>query len=819
MLRYFLLCLLLLLSGLTAFAQEPPADTKIIFYDDVYVNRLDWFLVRQNICLERVLQLNPELDIHNMTYGEPIIVPRNEPCYLYKSQSLLFSHNQRWHFKTGQNPRLKYYEKGQWLDHPYYTDNMFYISPYGLGIPYVEDLARKLRVCVDDLLAENALLQDADNYFAFSTNGTTLDIFIPQGEPSCDPPPTQSGYKQIFVSQLNGRIKPKFFADTFNVCAEEILDARLFFVSDNAQDYSLVVSRDAKPCYDEEGQRLRYFDEMGRKLDEPIYSDLPVYVTQPEDTMVAIAQRFDVCISDLIRINGFVNMTLYGELELFIPPSRPCPADIEAVQVVHTPLQETSHLTNICKDVLLDLNAPLAFYEDPYRYNRRYSNLTPVNNELEWLIVPTDPSPCYQTYEAKQGESLYDIENKLNRCHEEFTYAMGANVYDNTIQSLDTTVYVPLDSLNCYDAEGLRLYYPPKSTLRYAYYKTPYRATQELIYTDMILYTVQRGDTVYSISQAFNVCVKDLIITNGWINREEGQRIFIPQTLPCYDESTGLPLIYEDEKGNWLDEPIVSDHLIDYGGLLEAPQIYNVCINRIEDANRAKLENQANYPGWIIPTDRPPCLDDDNRLIEYVCYAEAVEMSADYRGTGLSFDNEGTHCYNIDAPETAIWYEGQPYQLVRYRDSILRSRVFTAWCYGVSQDEINAINAEDEVLGMLPFFARLIPMPTRDCYLDHPEILENSTIVHTVENGETLSSIGKLYDMPYQVIAYANDLDADNNIWIGQSLIIPEYPTWRDLLTLVGGISSIVLFFVVIYQRRHRRYTKKKGIPQKRDEM
>ncbi len=50
--------------------------------------------------------------------------------------------------------------------------------------------------------------------------------------------------------------------------------------------------------------------------------------------------------------------------------------------------------------------------------------------------------------------------------------------------------------------------------------------------------------------------------------------------------------------------------------------IYNVCINHIEDANRAKLDGETSYLGWIIPADRPPCYTGNGTRINYACYAQ-----------------------------------------------------------------------------------------------------------------------------------------------------------------------------------------------------
>jgi len=48
------------------------------------------------------------------------------------------------------------------------------------------------------------------------------------------------------------------------------------------------------------------------------------------------------------------------------------------------------------------------------------------------------------------------------------------------------------------------------------------------------------------------------------------------------------------------------------------------------------------------------------------------------------------------------------------------------------------------------------------------------TVWHTVQNGETLSSIARRYGTTWQAIANANNLSNPNNIYVGQKLKIPS---------------------------------------------
>jgi hypothetical protein len=149
----------------------------------------------------------------------------------------------------------------------------------------------------------------------------------------------------------------------------------------------------------------------------------------------------------------------------------------------------------------------------------------------------------------------------------------------------------------------------------------------------------------------------------------EGYPTFIPDTRPCYDEATGMPLIYEDENGVPLDEPRVGDKLNYYGTepFGHVSHYYNVCENRIRDANAAKLAGEAHYLGWIIPHDRPPCYDEDGYVIDVamrrhvanggvvhtVQFAETLSEIAERYDRSIYWIAAANNLYSVDM----IWTE------------------------------------------------------------------------------------------------------------------------------------------------------------------
>ncbi len=768
------------------------------YYEDENPNQLDIMLLFNNICLEAVLRLNPDLDINNIVYGDQLRLPVGQACYQYDEAY------GGWNFGDGYPPRLKYYEHGKWLEQPYYSDDVVYIRPTTL-----DDIALRYNICMDDLLAENILLHDFERYKTYAF--MSLDVFIPEDVPPCDPNWTEptASVTTITIEITQNDVTPMFFVNHYNICPEEIpaLQWRnyTFWPPSNNEAVSIEIPNKSRSCYNEAGQRLRYYDNQGRRLDEPAYSDLAVYIAAPGETLPEIADKMGVCLVDLVRFNHFVNLPLGIEVELFIPPFLSCLQDVEARSIDSTLTNITSiaYSTNICPETLLLLNghfSPLndSWYEGDSWYLDK--GIYDSSGFYNWLIIPRNAQPCYFQIQPRAGDSIFDVERAFNICYEEFQQQLHGRI----IPDGDFKFYVRHDTPPCYNETGQRLHYPNdfSSSL-----KTPVQRP-EVQYVDRPIHVFRREDTVYKISQEYNVCVSDLLEANPMLvsAMPTGYPTFIPNVRPCYDEATGRPLIYETVNGQPLSEPRVDHRLMYYGSqqIGYISHYYNVCANRIEDANWAKKNRITTYLGWVIPTDRPPCYDADGVAINYVCYRQPVDFRVDYSRSRqpIDLDIDGTFCYDLAQPETLVWYHDKPYKVVNYEDDMLVSRVFMAWCFGVSLAEINAINEDPAILSILPFHARAIPMPTRDCYIQNPDVLNGHT-VHTVEVGEALSSIARRYEVPYQWIALANDLDSENTIYPGQILIVPDFPTFRHFLFLVGGL--VIFLASWLYWRTQRK--------------
>jgi LysM repeat protein len=611
----FVVGLLVLLGvGIPSAAQDgpPPVETVVGYYEEENPRSLGEMLYRWNVCFERFVTLNPELEFDNIPYGTRVLLPKDEPCYDYGDSGLK-------HLRDG-TPRLKYFENGKWLAEPYYSSEVIYSN-----FRNIESILHYHDLCRDDLLAENGAIQMYGDRF-LAVSGTLADVFLSDESAPCDESPSSDW---LIIQRRASSFLPTDVTDEFNVCPEE-LPGIWFALYDSSRndEVEFRIPRSAPPCYNESGQRLIYFDIDGKPLDEPEYSDLQVYHLQPGETLPDIATKYGVCLIDLIRLNYFPDWPIVqGEIEIFIPETRPClklysyiglPADSRDSKALSITL-------NICYEELAALNPHLGLSVYPLMGQKSMPLTYRRSGSMPSLFVDEGMKQCYLTYKPQRGESIYEIERALNICHESFlglSFSDGGRLISND----ETVLYFRRDTPPCYNAQGQRLYY--ESAIKglsfdYYFYRNLYKAELESTaeYTEMGVHIYERADTVYSVSQKYNVCVHEVLAINPVLKfwMPEGYPTFVPDTRTCYDEATGMPLIYEDENGVLLDEPRVGDQLIYYGaqGFSRISYYYNVCQNRIEGANEAKLAGEAHYLGWIIPHDRPPCYDEDGYAIDY----------------------------------------------------------------------------------------------------------------------------------------------------------------------------------------------------------
>jgi hypothetical protein len=104
---------------------------------------------------------------------------------------------------------------------------------------------------------------------------------------------------------------------------------------------------------------------------------------------------------------------------------------------------------------------------------------------------------------------------------------------------------------------------------------------------------------------------------------------------------------------------------------------------------------------------------------------------------------------------------------------------------------------------MLPNSSRLIPLPTRPCYLDHPDIFESAYATYQVQYTDTLTTIANRLGTTRERLASINQLSDTDMIWAGQWLIIPEPDPIPVLMIELGVLALGAVMMGVWIGRPH----------------
>lgn len=637
------------------------------------------------------------------------------------------------------------------------------ISERHWGGSSLMDILHELNVCQEDLINANLDTLPPDIIALYRDTRTPLWYRLPDNIDLTIPPHADC-YTLVKLQSLPDNDVEK----TYNVCTEEFYPWVRF---DGGYGYSpddnlihVYLRNNALPCVNEEGQRLHYYDENGKRLKDPVYSQVP-FIEKPWDV-----KELGYCVGDLVRANPAIafdetnvnpQAVFYhgiGE-RIFVPQNtRRC----DFFPVNDKTLYEVSQDTNVCMETLLEASG-LELIRQCVLDERGMCIQPPLEEsgmqfftfESQLLVshvsVPTDAPDCYdalgqrighddrEVYKPQVGESLLDIAQSHQVCLDDLWNANPVmNEWQGWLYLIPQAVFIP----NTPPCEG-----------------------------DMT-YTVQDNQTLHTISLVTNVCLNRLFDANPSIKTlwyealPAGHVINIPKRPHCYDF-----------KDTWPDLKLQP----------------HICYSEPVTA-------ESDFTGRK-PAIRTSLIAD----LPY-CYDRVYGMT-------VFHDNEPYTLYNMHGYESFI--------TVSQCFGLKLEELLTLNLY----DSFNSAWSVSPAAYQTYWGPVLVPQPHADCPLlgvddkTHYQRYVEMTYkagslqegVYTVNYQDTLSSIGRKYGYLPQSIADANNLPNPNEIYYLQELKMPSYPSLYTLAPVGGVVGTLVLAGVAIYGLRYWSRTRSKS--------
>ncbi len=258
-------------------------------------------------------------------------------------------------------------------------------------------------------------------------------------------------------------------------------------------------------------------------------------------------------------------------------------------------------------------------------------------------------------------------------------------------------------------------------------------------------YVVQRGDTLFSISQRYGTTVQALIAANGLTSDviQEGQVLAIVEgydsgySQPTYAPNNYAPPAGQNAVPGNAMPGIEGNHVVAQGEtLFSIAQRYGVSVEAMASVNGIPAPYTI-YPGQIL---------------------RVVSGAPNNFGQPNPYNNPN---YNSYGQQPDNFGQPNPYNNPNYN------------AYGQQPGNSGYGQMEENIYGPPTYQQPGNNMPYSDPYAQPGYGNPGSGATHVVAAGETLFSIAQLYGLSADSIAAANGISNPNQIAAGQTLYLP----------------------------------------------
>ena len=238
------------------------------------------------------------------------------------------------------------------------------------------------------------------------------------------------------------------------------------------------------------------------------------YTVKAGDTLYGISNQFGVSVTELAELNNIKGSNLQIGQELTIPGT----AGTNPNNMFMYTVKPGDTLYSIARKYKITVNdiVNLNYLKNNNLYVGQVLRIPETYTKEEDMILPN-----YINYVVTSGDTLYSIARKNNISVD--TLIKDNAITNNNLQiGQNLKIRVPSNSIvdieECIGPD----YTPPENT------------------TPTITYTVQKGDSLYSIANRFNTSVSSIINLNNLTsnNLSIGQQLKIPQASGTQSKTT-----------------------------------------------------------------------------------------------------------------------------------------------------------------------------------------------------------------------------------------------------------------------------------------